>query len=255
LSLIETRSVGEVLEVRMMRAPVNAMNDALLQELLEALRAAALGPARAIVLSGMPGIFSAGLDVPELMTKDAAGMRSFWKLFFDVQRQLAGSPIPVTAAITGHSPAGGAVFAMYCDYRVMAAGAFRIGMNEVAVGIHPGPVLHGVLKRLVGTRHAELLLSTARMMTSEEALRFGFVDELVPPGEVVDRALAWSQKTLQLPAAAYAATRAIARADLIELVRTAGLEGIAQDGSLADHWWDPETQAVLTMLVQKLKKH
>jgi enoyl-CoA hydratase/carnithine racemase len=255
LSLIETRPVGEVLEIHMARAPVNAMNDALLTELLATLRAAAQGPARAIVLSGLPGIFSAGLDVPELMTKDAGAMRGFWKLFFDVQRQLAGSPIPVTAAITGHSPAGGAVFAMYCDYRVMAQGAFKIGMNEVAVGIHPGPALHGVLKRLVGTRHAELLLSTARMMTGEEALRFGFVDELVPPGEVVERAIAWSQKTLQLPAAAYAATRAMARADLIELVRTAGLEGLEADGSPADHWWDPETQAVLSLLAHKLKKH
>lgn len=254
MSHIETRAVGDVLEVRMARAPVNAMNDALLTELLATLRATAQGPARAIVLSGLPGIFSAGLDVPELMTKDAAGMRAFWKLFFDVQRQLAGSPIPVVAAITGHSPAGGAVFAMYCDYRVMAEGAFKIGMNEVAVGIHPGPVLHGVLKRLVGARHAELLLATARMMTAAEALRFGFVDELAPSGEVVERAFAWSQQTLQLPAAAYAATRALARADLIELVRTAALEGHESGGSPADRWWDPETQAVLGMLVHKLKK-
>ncbi len=255
MSLIETRSVGDVLEVRMARSPVNAMHDAFLTELLATLRAAGQGPARAIVLSGLPGVFSAGLDVPALMTKDVAGMRAFWKLFFDVQRQLAGSPIPVTAAITGHSPAGGAVFAMYCDYRVMAEGAFKIGLNEVAVGIHPGPVLHGALKRLVGARHAELLLSTARMMTAEEALRFGFVDELAPPGEVVDRAIAWSQRTLQLPAAAYAATRALARADLIELVRTVALEGPESAGSPADHWWDPETQAILGMLAHKLKKH
>lgn len=255
MSLIETRAVGEVLEVRMARAPVNAMNGALLEELLAALRGAAQGPARAIVLSGLPGVFSAGLDVPELVTKDAAGMRAFWKLFFDVQRQLAGSPVPVAAAITGHSPAGGAVFSMYCDYRVMAEGAFKIGMNEVAVGIHPGPVLHAVLQRLVGPRHAELLLCTARMMTAAEALRFGFVDELAPPADVVDRAIAWSQQTLQLPAAAYAATRALARADLIEMVRTVALEDREGAGSPADHWWDPETQAVLTMLARKLKKH
>ncbi|MGH8263030.1 MAG: enoyl-CoA hydratase/isomerase family protein, partial [Steroidobacteraceae bacterium] len=82
----------------------------------------------------------------------------------------------------------------------------------------------------------------------------GFVDELVPPGDVVDRAFAWSQQTLQLPAAAYAATRALARADLIELVRTAALEDHDGGGSPADHWWDPETQAVLSMLVHKLKK-
>ncbi|HZF15606.1 MAG TPA: enoyl-CoA hydratase/isomerase family protein [Steroidobacteraceae bacterium] len=251
MSLVETRRTGDVVEVRMARAPVNAMNDALLTDLLETLRAEGRGPARAIVLSGLPGVFSAGLDVPALMAKDAAGMKDFWRLFFDVQRALAGSPVPVVAAITGHSPAGGAVFAMYCDYRIMAEGAFKIGLNEVAVGIHPGPVLHAVLKRLVGTRHAELLMGTARMMTPVEAQRFGFVDELVAPVGVVDRAIAWAQQTLQLPASAYLATRAIARADLIELVRTAGLEA---QGSPGDHWWDPETQAVLTMLVHKLRK-
>jgi Delta3-Delta2-enoyl-CoA isomerase len=251
VSLVDTRHIGDVVEVRMARAPVNAMNDELLTELLQTLRTEGRGPARAIVLSGLPGIFSAGLDVPALMSKDAAGMKDFWRLFFDVQRALAGSPVPVIAAITGHSPAGGAVFAMYCDYRIMAEGAFRIGLNEVAVGIHPGPVLYAVLKRLVGARRAELLMGTARMMSAEDAMRFGFIDELAPPAEVVDRAIGWAQQTLQLPAAAYSATRAIARADLIELVRTVGLDA---EGTPGDHWWDPETQAVLTMLVQKLRK-
>jgi len=251
MSLIETRLVDDVIELRMARPPVNAFNDAMLSALIEALRDATKGPARAIVLSGRAGLFSAGLDIPELMAKDRAGMRDFWKLFFDIQRQLAACPLPIAAAITGHSPAGGAVLALYCDYRVMAQGAFRIGLNEVAVGLHPGPVIHGLLRRAVGPRRAELLLCTGRMLTPEEALTVGLVDELAPPADVVDRALAWAREVVRLPAAAVADTRAIARADLVELVRTAGLESVP---SPADHWWDPETQAALKALVQRLKK-
>jgi 3,2-trans-enoyl-CoA isomerase len=251
MSLIEARTVGDIVELRMARPPVNALNDAMLTALLEALREAAKGSARAIVLSGRPGLFSAGLDVPELMTKDRAGMRAFWKLFFDVQRQLAGSPLPIAAAITGHSPAGGAVLAMYCDYRVMAQGAFGIGLNEVAVGIHPGPVIHGVLRRVVGPRRAELLLATGRILTPEEALAVGLVDELASPADVIERAFAWALEVVRLPRAAVADTRAMARADLIELVRTAALEGQHSPG---DHWFEPETQAALRALVEKLKK-
>jgi len=109
---------------------------------------------------------------------------------------------------------------MYCDYRVMAEGAFKIGMNEVAVGIHPGPVLHGVPEAARRRAPAELLLATARMMTGGGGAAIRFVDELAPPGEVVDRAFAWSQQALQLPAAPTPPRALLARADLIELVRT-----------------------------------
>jgi enoyl-CoA hydratase/carnithine racemase len=249
--MIETRSIGDVVEIKLARPPVNAFNDAMLTAIHDALAAAMRGPARALVLSGRPGMFSAGLDVPSLLGKNPAEMRAFWRLFFDVQRQIAGFPVPIACAITGHSPAGGAVLAMYCDYRVMAQGAFKIGLNEVAVGIHPGPVIHGVLRRVVGARRAELLLASARMLTPDEALAIGLVDELAAPEEVVDRAIAWAQSLASLPAAALAATRALARADLIEIVRTAGIEG---DEALGDHWFEPETQAALRAMVARLKK-
>lgn len=249
--MIETRMIGNVLELRLARPPVNALNDALLTALLEALRAAADGPARAIVLCGRPGLFSAGLDIPELLRKDRAGMLAFWRLFFDVQRQLAASPVPVAAAITGHSPAGGAVLAMYCDYRVMARGPYGIGLNEVAVGLYPGPVIHAVLRRLVGPRRAELLLSTGRLMTPEEALAFGFVDELAPEAEVVERAVGWAEQTARLPPLALARTRAMARADLVELVRDAGRD---EHDTPGEHWFHPQTQASLKALVERLKK-
>jgi enoyl-CoA hydratase/carnithine racemase len=108
-----------------------------------------------------------------------------------------------------------------------------------------------VLKRVVGPRRAELLLSTGRLMSPEEALAFGFVDELAPETDVVARAHAWAEQTARLPQLALKTTRALARSDLIGLVSKAGLDEHDTPGEL---WFHPETQATLKALVERLKK-
>ncbi|HJR11070.1 MAG TPA: enoyl-CoA hydratase/isomerase family protein, partial [Rhodanobacteraceae bacterium] len=117
-------------EFRLARPPVNAINPALTATLKQAVERAPANGAAALILSGSPGLFSAGLDIPALLQLDRDAMRAFWRDFFGLCATLARSPIPVAAAVTGHSPAGGAVLAIFCDYRVMARGEFRIGLNE-----------------------------------------------------------------------------------------------------------------------------
>ena len=205
--MIDITDNGQIRELRLARPPANALNPELLQRLADELAAASSSGSRAIVISGRPGMFTGGLDVPELLRLDRAQMREAWKVFFDVQRRLAASPIPVAAAITGHSPAGGAVLALYCDYRVMADGAFKIGLNEVQVGLCPGPVIYAVLRRLVGPRHADQLISSGLLLTPAQALQIGLVDRIVTEGEVVSAAVAWAQSMAALPPRAVAATR------------------------------------------------
>ena len=104
--MIKTIEHGEILEIRLDRPPVNALNHALVTQLRSAIERAPGTGARAVVLSGSPGMFSAGLDVPELLGYDRATMSRFWRDFFDMLRCIALSPIPVAAAITGHSQIG-----------------------------------------------------------------------------------------------------------------------------------------------------
>lgn len=122
-----------ILELNMARPPVNALSPDYVRLLIEALTTAPREGAQAIVLSGRPGLFSAGLDVPALLALDEPAIYEFWKDFINLLGAIACSPIPVAAAITGNSPAGGAVMSIYCDYRVMAEGDYRIGVNEVQV--------------------------------------------------------------------------------------------------------------------------
>ena len=106
------------------RPPANALNLELLEQLLAALETVRTEGARAIILTGRPGMFSGGLDVPALLPLDRRQIEQFWSRFFALTRQLATSPVPVIAAVSGHAPAGGAVLALHCDLRIGAAGRF-----------------------------------------------------------------------------------------------------------------------------------
>jgi enoyl-CoA hydratase/carnithine racemase len=249
--LLRSVDHGPVRELRLERPPANALAPELVAALAEAIRAAPAGGAEALVLSGAPGMFSAGLDVPYLLTLDRAGIAEAWSGFYDLLRALAESPVPLAAAITGHSPAGGAVLAIFCDRRVMAEGRFSIGLNEVQVGIPLPPALFGALVRVVGQRTAERLAVAGEMVSPDEALRVGLVDELAPPEQVVERALDWCRTLLALPRGPMLTTRARARQDLRALV-VRGDEG--EIDALVEDWFGDETQAALQALVARLRE-
>jgi len=246
--MLERIPHGSILELRLARPPVNALNEALLVALAEAIRQAPDEGYAALVLSGNPGMFSAGMDVPELLSRERDGVGRSWSAFFAVCEALARSPIPTVAAITGHSPAGGAVIAIHCDYRVMADGAFKIGLNEVQVGLFVPAVIQKVLARLVGPHRAERLLVAGAMVDSQQALKIGMVDELATVDDVIPQAMKWAQDHLRLPQQALRRTREIARADLHALYATP----FSVDGFL-DSFFGAETQQTLKGLVARLK--
>src|SRR5690348_10543563 len=194
-------------ELKLARPPVNALNPDLVAALRRAIVQAPAEGAAALMLSGSPGLFSAGLDIPALLQLDRNAMRAFWNDFFGLCAALARSPIPVAAAVTGHSPAGGAVLALFCDYRVMARGEYKIGLNEVQVGLTVPDCIQAALRRLVGLRRAERLLVAGAMLDGDNALAAGMVDELTDVDHVVTRTLAWLEPLLQLPRQAMLGTR------------------------------------------------
>ena len=194
-----TRHDHDIHEIQLARPPVNALNLEMLQALRAAIDDAVRDGARGIVLSGAPGMFSAGVDVPSLIGVDRAGVRAYWHGFFSACATLARSPVPVVAAITGHSPAGGAVLSLFCDYRVMAEGPYRIGLNEVQVGLAVPESIQLALRRVVGAYRAERLLVSGTMVDAGQALACGFVDELTGIDQVTTRALHWLGELLALP--------------------------------------------------------
>jgi 3,2-trans-enoyl-CoA isomerase len=210
--MIITTDHAAVRELRLNRPPANALSRELIVALQEAVEAACNDGARALVLSGIPGMFlrRSGCAAARNPRPSCDGSN----LARPLMRALACSPIPIAAAITGHGPGGGTVLALFCDWRAMAEGDWKMGFNEVQVGIPLPPVILGALKRQVGARQAERLGTGGLVISGAEATRLGLVDELIPLERVVDRAVEWCQSLLALPPQAMTATRRKARADL-----------------------------------------
>lgn len=249
--MIVTTDHGWVRELRLNRPPVNALTTELLSALRRAMEQAVGDGARALVISGSPGMFTAGLDVRLLIGLDAAGIGLLWRELYGVMKALATSPIPIAAALTGHAPAGGTVIALFCDWRVAPEGDFKMGLTEVQVGIPLPPVIMQALRRQVGARQAERLSVGGPVVTSEEALRAGLVDELAPPDQVVSRAVAWCQTLVSVPPEAMKATRQRARADLTSLFAHDPEEELR---TVTKAWWSAETQNTLKAVVERMAK-
>ena len=249
--MLEILEHGNIRELRLARPPVNALNLELLRTLTAAVGAAQHDAA--LIISGQPGVFTAGLDVRALLELDHdAAMQVFIELW-RVQRAIAISPVPVIFGLTGHSPAGGTVLAIHGDYRVMALGDFRLGLNEVQVGLLPGGPIHGAFRRLVGG-HATQLLSRGALVDPATALRVGLVDELCDASQVTARALEVAREYCALPRDPMLRTRALARKDLIDLFGNPGHAMIQERefGKMgADLFWVPETQERLRKMFAK----
>ncbi len=249
--MLQTLDHGPIRELRLDRPPANALSPDLIAALRQAVESAPRDGARALVLSGSPRMFSGGLDVPHLIQLDRPAIAAAWRDFYAMMRALATSPIPIAAAITGHAPAGGAVISLFCDYRLMSEGDFRIGLNEVPVGIPLPPIIFKAMRRVVGSRQAERLCVQGLLISGGEALRVGLIDELAAPERVVERAIEHCRSLLALPPRAMAATRGLARADLAALF--AEETGTEIDGVLED-WFSEETQRTLRELLERMGK-
>lgn len=254
--LIQVLQHGDVRELHMARAPVNALDDALCAALLQALQEAFDAKAAGIVISGNARVFSGGLDVPYLLAHgaDRTALRATWEAFFDVAKRIAAAPMPVAAALTGHAPAGGCVLALCCDYRVMSRSSdatrpLQIGLNETQVGLAVPDGIQQLMRRVVGAHRAERLLVAGAMISAEQAVQIGLVDELADDAEhTVQRATAWLQAMAKLPQAPLRKTRAIARADVGAALASVNLDDFIDD------WHQPDTQAALQAMVARLRK-
>lgn len=140
-----------------------------------------------ILASSNPTIFSAGLDIAELIAPDPDRLPKFWNSLQQVYIDLYGSRLATVSCLHGHAPAAGCFLAMACDYRVMYGGGNvngrnhvpTIGLNETQLGIAAPPWMGQLLVRTIGFRKAELALAMGTLFPSQSALEIGLVDEIV----------------------------------------------------------------------------
>ncbi len=196
---IDVEIDGHVALVTINRPPVNALNAQLRDELdVTFAGLAARSEVYAAVLSGGPRIFSAGVDVNDLLAappSDAVPRNERYQAVYSAIEQCR---IPVIAAVNGYALGGGCELIMACDIRVSAEDAF-FALPEINLGGVPGIGGPQRLARLVGVGKAKQMVLSGCRIKAVEAHRLGLIDELAEPGQAIPVAMSIAQQIASKP--------------------------------------------------------
>ncbi len=195
----------------------NALGYELMDQLFAALDRAEQ-ECQAVVLAGRPGRFCAGFDLRTMM----AGVAQAQKLVTrgtDLYERLYGFGLPLVVACTGHALAGGALVLLCGDLRIGASGPFKIGLNELAIGM-PLPMLAQELARdRLDTRQLTAATLLAKIYDPEQAAEVGYLDRTTAPDALLDEALAEAQRLAGMSSFAYKLTKEGLRGATIKRIR------------------------------------
>jgi enoyl-CoA hydratase len=204
----------------------NALSIAMLAELREALDRAERDEA-VVVLTGREGRFSAGFDLKseDWPTMLADGAR--------LAERLLSFPRPVVAACNGHALAMAGFVLLSCDVRIGTAGDFKIGLNEVAIGLTVPWFGIAVARHRLTRPYYDRCLGTGVILGPEEAQRAGFLDHVMEAEQVLPAALQVARAMQSVDARAHLNTKLRIREQVLAGVR----DGIARIGERAPEEW------------------
>lgn len=207
----------------------NTFTNAVFERFLELFdRAADDEGVGAVVVAGREGFFSAGIDLEWLQECSHDDRGEIGPNLAKLTHRVFLFPKPVIAAITGHAVAGGAILLLACDRKIGAEGRFKIGVNEVALGIPFGGFALEIARAHLtpaGMNQGPLYGET---FSPERALEVGYLDELVAPEQLEERVQEIAAKAAGFSHFAYFTTKQIMRGDV-----AAKIEEQVESGELA----------------------
>ena len=236
--MINVHDVGGVAVVELDHGAVNALD----LELVEAITSTLAGLNQPIVLTGRGRAFSAGVDLRRIVEDGDAYIERFLHALSKAFHAVFTHPHPTVAAVNGHAIAGGCVFALACDYRLMSAGT--IGLTELPVGVAFPRIALEIVRHALGSLATKTVL-LGETVGRDDAHRLGMVDEVVIPHELLEHATEAVAKLARTPATLYARTKGDLHAPTLAAVAS------EPDGALAV-WTAPETKARLKEFLASL---
>jgi enoyl-CoA hydratase len=241
----------EIATIRLDHGKAHALDLELVGALRDALGDLARRPARALVLTGTGTIFSAGVDLPRLISGGADYAGRFVPALIECLRELFAFERPVVAAVNGHAIAGGCVLAAACDYRLMARGGGTIGVPELRVGLPFPLVAIEILRFATSAAHLQELVYRGTTYSVDQALERGLVDQVVEPAELLARAQEVARGLAAEPAARFRLTKRQLRAPTLAAIERHAAD---TDAAVLAEWSRPETIAAIGRYLEELKR-
>jgi Delta3-Delta2-enoyl-CoA isomerase len=248
---MQIERIGDVALIRINAGKANAIGAAWLERMNALLDELAASDARAVVVTGYGQFFSAGLDLPSLLPLDQPRMQEFIQSFTDTMLRLFEVRLPMVAAVNGHAVAGGCVLALQADYRIMADGPFKIGLNEVPLGLGLPSVVVETLRCQVPPSSLLPIALDGRLLSPHEALELELVHEVAPDAALIERAVAWAKERAALPQVAFQQVKRALRRPVIATVK----EDNSRDASRwTESWFSGAGQEQIRAAVERLRK-
>ena len=178
----------------------------------------ALQDAAAVVVSGRPGVFSAGFDLKE-MAKGEQERTALVGRGAQMLLRVFCHPQPIVAACTGHGIAAGALLLLASDRRIGTGGDFKVGLNETAIGMALPQFGLELAKARLSRRHLTRAVIEGHLYAPEGALDAGYLDQLVDADAVVTAAVDQAAGLAELPGESFAANKLGLRKPYIDAIR------------------------------------
>lgn len=251
MNTFQTTIQGRLVTISLDRGRSNAINHEMIKELDACIKTLENDDSvGGVILTGKEGFFSSGIDLIEAYDYNEEQSRQFWIDFLALQNTLATFRKPLVAAISGHSPAGGCILAICCDYRVMAAGTFIIGLNEVPVGIIVPDSVFNLYAFWLGQRKAYQYLMEGKLLKVDEALEARLIDQIISPDKLMNAATEKVTAYMKLNPVTWSESKLNLRKELTAKLKADQTETL---NKMLKQWWAPETRQGLQMMIQNLK--
>jgi len=250
MSALRTERRDGLVLVRLDKARGNAIDEPLVEELIEATADLSRDPeVRGVLLaSAHPKLFCPGLDLVALVEYDRPSLSRFMIRFAEMVRALYSLEKPTVAALSGHAVAGGCVLALTADLRVLRRGA-QIGLNEVRVGVPLPRSVATLLRSSIGPGALTEVALAGSNLADEAALNAGLVHEIADADGFEARCLERLSDLAGRDPGAFALTKRYLRSESLE---TMGRAPEAEAEEFTTAWFSPETQRRIRDIVASL---
>lgn len=238
---------GGVLQVELNNAPVNSLSATKLRELRKCFNAVASDNSVSSVLltSGLK-VFSAGLNLKEAQTYDIEAQSDVVNAFHECFLELYSFPKPLICAVEGAAIAGGLFPVLCSDYRIAEEKA-QFGLAEVRVGVGFPVGLVEIVRAEVTQNAMRAVMLSGQPISASAAEKAGIVDELVPEGDALDRAMQVVVEYSQLPPQAYKTVKQQIRAPIIAALNS---EVNKAETSAPKAWYTDETEQAMSKMIR-----